>query len=260
MPNDSGAKQPCILVATLGKSPGVVTTTIDALCDAGYEPKDVHCLTLPRHGANADSDELFRNDEEPSVGPIEKMLHTRAQDEEWWNAKYPWQPRLIWHVLNIERPDLVDSHDHFRFFQGCASVLAQLEAQLQQDSSLTGWLSVAGGRKSMAALAHTAAFFFGPSLRLCHVTVRHDYAETHEYHWNPQAVRNVHRVADASENQASACPEHPSAALRATLMPATSVIWKPGTTKRSLRLNPCQMRSVRRPAAPRRTRRLLLAM
>lgn len=218
MPNDSGAKQPCILVATLGKSPGVVTTTIDALCDAGYEPKDVHCLTLPRHGAKADSDELFRNDEEPSVGPIEKMLHTRAQDEEWWNAKYPWQPRLIWHVLNIERPDLVDSHDHFRFFQGCASVLAQLEAQLQQDSSLTGWLSVAGGRKSMAALAHTAAFFFGPSLRLCHVTVKHDYAETHEYHWNPPSCKRtfIELPTPAKIKQALA-PSIQATLLRATL-------------------------------------------
>lgn len=185
MPNDGGAKKPCILVATLGKSPGVVTTTIDALYDEGYEPQVVHCLTLPRNGAIADSDGLFRHDAEPFIAPIERMLYNRANDNVWWKARYPWGPQLIWHVLNIGGPDLIDSDDHFRFFQGCAKVLAKLEAQLQEDTSLIGWLSVAGGRKSMAALAHTAAFFFGSSLRLCHVTVSHDYIETHSHHWNP---------------------------------------------------------------------------
>ncbi|NSW58074.1 MAG: hypothetical protein HPY44_18875 [Armatimonadetes bacterium] len=219
-------KQPCILVATLGKSPGVVTTTIDALYERGYETQMVHCLALPRAGVTRVGNELFRTEEDPRVDAIERMLFNRATDDNAWTQRYPWNPELHWHVLNIERPDLVDSDDHFRFFQGCARVLADVETQVGENGELTGWLSLAGGRKSMSALAHTASFFFAPSLRLCHVTVTHDYQETHDHHWHPPSgERTFIELPTPAMIRQQLSPDIQTALLKATFEASSFDDW-----------------------------------
>lgn len=189
----------CVLVASLGQSPGVVTTAMDALWSEGYRPVTVHCLALPGDSGQmqqpGDSAPLFRDDSAsehgPQVAPAARRLYQAALGYGNLGGKkwYDWQPTIKWWVLNINSNDLTSDKDSFRFFQGCMEVLTQVQSEINESSGeLEGWLSLAGGRKSMSALIHTAAFFCGPSLRLCHVTVSREYNDLDvERHWHPPA-------------------------------------------------------------------------
>lgn len=208
--------KPCILVAPLGDSPGVVTTAMDALCDEGFQPVQVHCLALPAPGAKlqgvANETPLFRNDSDGQDGPriAEKgrqlWMLTQGYGD-WWTQPYPWNPVVKWWVLNIASDDLTTEAESFRFFQGCTEVLTHVQGEIDRSSGeLEGWLSLAGGRKSMAALAHTAAFFCAPSVRLCHVMVRTDYSIHAREHWHPPAEERTFIELPVAGRLAEALP------------------------------------------------------
>jgi CRISPR-associated protein (TIGR02584 family) len=180
--SDMDTRNPkCVLVATLGKSPGIVTTAIDALWYwKGLQVAQVHCLALPCPGAGfrfADgggADPLLREgDRIPKLHEKLSLLVSELDPpygHNFYAQTHGWTLKVEWRVVNLKTDDLLTEPDNLRFFQACAQVLVEAEHAAAREGA-EAWLCIAGGRKSMSALAHTAAVFLTPSVKVCHAIV-----------------------------------------------------------------------------------------
>lgn len=158
----------CVLVTTVGKSPGTVTTAIDALADEGHTVRYVYCLALPASGVTAQAHGgLFRDEMSPVVthelGPLVREL---ARAEATGTGL-----RAYWRVVNVGADDLMTPGDNLTFYRACAQVLVEAERTIEEDAVPCGWFCLSGGRKSMSALLYSAAVMFAPRLLPCHVVL-----------------------------------------------------------------------------------------
>lgn len=128
------------LVALLGHAPGTVTAAFYALQTQGYGLMD-RIITVTTHSGKADD--------------CEQMI--AAELDQWQSAS---GHRIVYKPERIAAADLEDQPSTQEFQDKIAKVLEQERAI--RDNKV--YLSLAGGRKSMAALAAVAAQLHGADL------------------------------------------------------------------------------------------------
>lgn len=129
-----------VLLSSLGHSPAVVTETIDALKRKGIEIEKV--VTL---GTASD-----------------KIIRTENLFKKYLPICYS---GMIYEHFSTEEPEIEDENQSMEF-------LGIVSEQLLQHQDNEVYVSLAGGRKTMAAMMERAVLFYGHSVRgLCHVIV-----------------------------------------------------------------------------------------
>jgi len=151
-----------ILIATMGKTPGAVTTSMDLLAKRGLAATTVITLMTPFHRKSAgtatayerprvDANEL--HDPDPKRIPLD--YHTYVAQEVassyyFEDRGFPRKVDLRPYVLNIPHSDLSNNIEALDFFRLC------LREMLIYDPNQEGarvYVGIAGGRKAMAAMA-----------------------------------------------------------------------------------------------------------
>lgn len=140
------------------------------------------CIALPSPAVGRDPDAgLFRNEDTPALheklGPLSTELDFGPQ-------RYK-TIAVEWYVLNTDSEDLMTEDDNLAYYHGCLQVMERADMLVRGGEVDSGWLCLAGGRKSMSALAYSAAIPMGPLLLPCHVTVSRrieDLAKTNPGH------------------------------------------------------------------------------
>lgn len=153
----------CLLVATLGKSPGIVTTCIDCLADRGKTVTRLLAIAMPEDNTPAEpGGAAFRRNVDVSrprvLNPVVRALKGTATVVDWY-------------VLNLDSGDLMTEADNLAYYLGCLDVIERADELMCGGDFGTSWLCLAGGRKSMSALAYSAGIAAGSGLSPCHVTV-----------------------------------------------------------------------------------------
>jgi len=123
-----------VLIASLGRSPGVITGTVDALIEEGKKPGRVYIATT--------SDELIWGECIPLL------------EREFW-ARYP-DIELDTRQIRISKDDIYDEQDNAEFMRRVAAVVGR-ERFWGNDV----YLSLAGGRKTMSAVMALIGQLYG---------------------------------------------------------------------------------------------------
>ena len=158
-----------ILIATMGKTPGAVTTSMDLLADRGKAATTVVTLMTPFHRKSADTATAYESrpdaselhDPDPKRIPRDYHTYVAQQVEHGYYSdrySFPRKVDLKPYVLNIPHSDLGNDKEALDFFRLC------LREMLKYDPNQEGapvYVGIAGGRKAMAAMAMLAATMTG---------------------------------------------------------------------------------------------------
>jgi len=134
------------LIASLGRSPGVITGTLDALIEEKTKPRKVIIATTS----------------DPEIlGKVIPLL------EEEFRKNYP-EIELDYSRIIIEKDDIYNEEDNAEFMIKVAKTMNDLNA-----AGMEIYLSLAGGRKTMSAAMAVLAQIYGVS-ELLHLLIDPD--------------------------------------------------------------------------------------
>jgi len=117
----------CVLIASLGRAPPVVTETVDALLELGVNLKRVYCVSTADDVICTKCIPLLLNE-------FEKYPEYKRRRIEF----YPWNL--------ISNRDIETIEDHLEFLRVASSIMKEEEGRGSEI-----YLSMAGGRKTMSA-------------------------------------------------------------------------------------------------------------
>ncbi len=123
-----------VLIASLGRAPGVITGTVDALIDEGLRPGRVYIATTRDSVIWSDCIPLLMKEFEKRYRGIE----FRCEE------------------IVTEKPDIYDEKDTAEFARKAAAVIAR-ETKIGNDV----YISLAGGRKTMSAVMALLGQIYG---------------------------------------------------------------------------------------------------
>jgi len=136
-----GRERDVVLISSLGRSPPVVTETVDALIERGLRPRRVYVLTT--------SDSIVQ----------EKCIPLIREE---FKINYP-DVELV--VRSISRDDIYDEQDNEEFMLLVAEVL---DREVCRGSYIS--MCLAGGRKTMSAAMAILGWIYGAD-EIIHVLV-----------------------------------------------------------------------------------------
>ena len=134
-----------VLVASLGRSPPVITEAVDALIEMGLRPSRVYVVTTS----------------DPTI--IQRCIPI-LRDE--FAVRYP---GVGLEVRTLTRDDIYDEKDNEEFMKMVADIL--YEESILRESHV--YLSLAGGRKTMSAVMAILGWIYGAKA-IIHVLVPPD--------------------------------------------------------------------------------------
>ncbi len=181
-------KKALVLVASLGRSPGVVTGTVDALIDEGKRPRRVYIA--------ATSDPLIWG---KCVPLLEKEFSKRYSDI-----------KLETEHICIRRNDIYDEQDNAEFMRKVAVVVGR-ECSRGNDV----YLSLAGGRKTMSAAMVLIGQLYG-ARAILHLLV------------DPELEKNgeIRKLNELPEDERELVLHPPAERRRLIEFPIFAIPWK----------------------------------
>lgn len=158
-----------ILIATMGKTPGAVTTSMDLLAERGLAATTVITLMTPFHLKSADTaiayeprvdaNELHNQDAKRIPRDYYTYVAQEVASSYYFEDRgFPRKVDLRPYVLNIPHSDLSDDMEALDFFRLCLREMLKYDPE--QDGAAV-YVGIAGGRKAMAAMAMLAATMTG---------------------------------------------------------------------------------------------------
>lgn len=152
------------LVALLGRTPGAVTSIFYALQEAGYGTMDRIITLTTNAGSTADDCERF----------IKEEIEEWQDEQEDETGELPTKPKFDPQRISARDLDDETSTDEFQ-----SKIGDILQAAIDQGDEV--YLGLAGGRKSMAALAAIAAQFIGADkIKMFHLYVTREIEQCGE--------------------------------------------------------------------------------